>query len=402
MSDPLVTGSSHSPDEIRKFPCKQCGAGLAFAPGQTVLQCPYCGYREEIPVTPEAIREYDLETALSQIPHSEGWGMERRSLHCENCGATTTFEPGQVAGECAFCGSKKVVEQRSTDQLIRPETLVPFVVKREQAVGLFRKWITGLWFRPNDLKHAGQLAKITGTYLPFWTYDAFASAYWTADAGYHYYVTENYTETDANGNTVQRTRQVQRTRWVPASGQRQDFFDDELVGASRGLPDNLLRAICPFQLEGLVPYQSTFLAGFVAEEYQVGLQEGWGRARARMEQEVEVRCGRDVPGDTFRNLSVNTAFSHTSFKHLLLPVWVAAYLYNGKSYRFLVNGQTGSTSGEAPLSAWKIAALVVAIIIVIAIVMFVLRARQGGAGAMSLETGMLWLRTLGAAAGLHA
>ncbi|MFN3648264.1 MAG: zinc ribbon domain-containing protein [Armatimonadota bacterium] len=351
----LVTGPTQPADRVRKFPCKQCGANLEFAPGQQVLECPYCGFREEIPVTPEAIREYDLEDALLRLPHTEGWGTERRSLQCENCGAVTTFEEGQVAGDCAFCGSSKVVERDSATNVIRPESLVPFSVSREQAVGMFRKWISGLWFRPNNLQHAGQLAKITGAYLPFWTYDAFSSAYWTADAGYHYWETETYWETGPDGKQEQRTRQVQKTRWVPASGQRQDFFDDELVCASKGLPPNLIGGIAPFDLGRLAPYEASFLAGFTAEEYQIDLKGGWLVARERMEGEVYRRCAGDVPGDTHRNLSVNTAFSQMTFKHLLLPVWVAAYLYENRSYRFLVNGQTGKASGEAPLSWWKIA-----------------------------------------------
>lgn len=398
MSEPLVNGPTHSADEVRKFPCKQCGAGLSFAPGQSVLKCPYCGYQEEVPVTAQAIQEYCLETALSQIPHSEGWGTERRTLRCENCGASTTFAPGQVAGECAFCGSKKVVEEATNKQLIRPETLVPFTVKRDEAVGKFREWISRLWFRPNNLKHAGQLAKISGTYLPFWTYDAFTSSYWTADAGYHYYVTESYTDTDSNGNSVQRTRQVQKTRWVPASGQRQDFFDDELVCASKGLPPKLIGGICPFELEQLVPYESAFLAGFVAEEYQMGLEEGWNVAHARMEAELQARCGGDVPGDTYRFLQVQSAYSQRSFKHLLLPVWVAAYLYNGQSYRFLVNGQTGKTSGEAPLSWWKIAGAVLLAILAILLFLY-LRGRSGGSHAQA-ELGLLWLQHAALAAGL--
>src|SRR5438067_13098338 len=101
----LVTGSTRAAGEVRKFPCKQCGADLTFAPGQTALQCPYCGYKEEIPVTPQAIQEYDLEGSLLRLPRTEGWGTERRALRCENCGAVTTVAEGQVAGQCAFCGS---------------------------------------------------------------------------------------------------------------------------------------------------------------------------------------------------------------------------------------------------------------------------------------------------------
>ncbi|MBM3457207.1 MAG: hypothetical protein FJX77_01540, partial [Armatimonadetes bacterium] len=143
---PLATPPVHQPGELRKFPCKQCGAGLEFRPGQEALQCPYCGHREVIPRSESAIREYDLEMALRSLPRTEGWGTERRAFHCENCGATTTLQPGQTAGECAFCGSSRVVEKASSTNLVRPESLLPFVIPRDQAVAKFREWIRGGWF----------------------------------------------------------------------------------------------------------------------------------------------------------------------------------------------------------------------------------------------------------------
>src|SRR5436190_959668 len=109
---PLTVGASKA-DTVREFPCKQCGANLQFQPGTTHLTCPYCGHVEEVPVSAEAIREYDLNDALLNQPKTEGWGVETRSVRCENCGATTTFAAAQVAGSCAFCGSSKVVEAAS-------------------------------------------------------------------------------------------------------------------------------------------------------------------------------------------------------------------------------------------------------------------------------------------------
>lgn len=368
----MAVGSTHTAEEIRKFPCKQCGAHLAFSPGQATLECPYCGFKEEIPVTPQAIQEYNLEAALLQLPKTEGWGMERRSLHCENCGATTTFAEGQVAGACAFCGSSKVVQAQSAANLIRPESVIPFKITKDQASQMFRSWIGKLWFRPNDLKHAAQLGRVTGGYLPFWTFDAYTSSSWTAEAGYHYYETETYR--DSEGRT--QTRQVQKTRWQWTSGYRQDFFDDELVCASRGLPPNLIQGICPYDLRQLAPYEPSFLAGFTAEEYQVDLEEGWKLGRNSIDGKIYNLCAGDVPGDTHRNLQVNTAYSQMTFKHMLLPVWIAAYLYNNKSWRFLVNGQTGKTSGEAPLSWRKIAGAVLVVVIIVLIILYL--KGQGG------------------------
>ena len=342
------------PTAAREFPCPSCGASLKFTPGQHALTCAYCGHVEEVPHTAEAIREYDLNDALHNRQGPSGWGRPAQEIRCQQCGAVTVFSGEQSAGACAFCGSSRVVAAEAEEDLIRPESLIAFVIDRDRAFTLFGEWLRGLWFRPNALKQAGDTARLSGVYLPYWTFDSATSSWWTADAGYYYYETETYTTTDAQGRRVTRTRQVQKTRWVPASGFHPDFFDDVLIDASLGLTSKLLRGILPFDLDALENYDPGYLAGYLAERYQVDLPDAWTEAQSRMESALYSRCAAEVPGDTHRNLSVNTAFSGSTFKHLLLPVWVSAYQYGGRAYRFLVNGQTGEVTGEAPWSWWKI------------------------------------------------
>ena len=252
--------------------------------------------RERLTVGP-----WDLE--FFAVTHSIPDAMavrstDMREARCGNCGGTTDVSAHTAATRCAFCTHPMAVDP-NTPARVPAHNLVPFAVDKTRAAEAFAQWNAGLWFRPNDLARSAQLQAMRGVYVPSWIFSAAAQSQWRAEAGYHYYETEYYTETDSNGNTVQRTRQVQRTRWVPASGSRQDFFDDELVCASRGLPPKLIAGICPYKLENLIPYEAAFLAGFVAEEYQVGLDEGWQTAQATMQREVEARCGRDVPGDQF-------------------------------------------------------------------------------------------------------
>src|SRR5437588_10145704 len=155
-SRPPAPAPPPPPAGVRQFPGSQGGANLTFTPGTTHLTCPYCGHAEEVPVGAGEIQEHDLEAALAQAPKARGWGTETRSIRCENCGATTTFTAEQVAGACAFCGSSKVVEQPTREDLIRPESVVPFQVDRKQAVQRFRDWLGKLWFRPNALKQSGE------------------------------------------------------------------------------------------------------------------------------------------------------------------------------------------------------------------------------------------------------
>ncbi len=299
----------------------------------------------------KAILEHDLFSAPANI----GWGTNTKSITCESCGAKTSADL-KISGNCAFCGSNFVKELEPDPNLIRPESLIPFSIEKDNALSLFKKWLGKGFFRPSNLKKLGRLKNIHGIYIPFWTYDCNAHSNWTAMSGYHYYVTETYRTDEGT-----KTRQVRKTRWVPSNGRRQGFYNDVLVPASKGLDHDLASKIYPFHLQQLTPYKSEFLAGWMAEEYAISLPEGWLVAQKKVRSSEYSECSRDVPGDTHTGLSVHTTLTDPKYKHVLLPVWVASYHYKKKLYHFLVNGQTGEVQGEAPISWLKVAAVILAV-----------------------------------------
>jgi hypothetical protein len=306
-----------------------------------------------------AVVEHDLFEGLRTAARGLGSGTVKIS-RCQQCGANVAFPDGATATTCTFCGSARVLDQAENSQALRPESLVPFAVDPQRANQVFGRWLKRRWFRPSDLQRLARVQEVTGVYVPFWTFDAHVESRWTAEAGYHYYESEDYTTQEA-GQTVVRTRRVQRTRWEGAWGRRADVYDDLLVCASRGLPSELVKHLKTFDTRALVPYAPGYLAGFRAEEYAVDLQAGFSTARQLMEAEQRKRCSQDVPGDTQRHLQVSSAFSALTFKHVLLPLWIAAYRYRDRAYRFLVNGQTGEVVGKAPWSWVKITLFVLAL-----------------------------------------
>jgi len=345
---------------VRKFPCEGCGADLRWEPGVTALKCPYCGFVKTVAISADRVREKPVDAAL-RAPRDLGWGAERKVIACKRCGAHTTLEPHVASSACAFCGTTAVVESPANPNVIRPEGLLPFRVTRESALQSFRKWLHGLWLRPNDLKSASRVSSMQGAYIPFWTFDAATDSWWTAEAGYYYYV------------QVQRGNQTvseQRVRWEPASGALQLFFDDVPVPASRGVDDSLCRRVEPFPTADLTPYEPSYLSGFLAEENAVDLPEALETAKERMRSDIRNACSREVPGDTQRNLEVETTFSAVAYKNALLPIWIAAYDYHGTPYRFLVNGVTGKCTGTAPWSAIKVTLVVLAVLIVVLTVLY--------------------------------
>ena len=156
---------------------------------------------------------------------------------------------------------------------------------------------------------------------------------------------------DGKPHTVRQ----RHTRWHGVSGHVQRFFDDVLVLASHSLPKQYTDGLEPWDLSELEPYQPQYLAGFRAEGYQVELQDGFAEARAYMDRMILRDVKFDIGGDEQRVTNVQTQISAVTFKHILLPVWMAAYKYNGQTYRFVVNGRTGRVQGERPYSKWKIA-----------------------------------------------
>lgn len=286
------------------------------------------------------------------------------TIECDNCGATTSLGI-KTAGECAFCGSAYVKEIPAHPGIIRPETLIPFRVDRKKAKDLFHTWLGKGFFRPSKLKKLGRLEMLKGIYTPFWTYDCNAYSTWTAESGYCYYVTETYT-TYEGGKRVTKTRQVRKTRWVPSSGARDGFYNDVLIVASRGLDYHLVFKIYPFHLNQLVPYKPEYLSGWLAEEYAIDVRQGWEIAKDNVKAEERAKCAADVPGDTYRFLRVSTSLSYITYKHVLLPIWVAAYQFKNKTYHFLVNGQTGELQGYAPISWVKVGAVAALVIGIIA------------------------------------
>ena len=355
----------------KRCDCPGCGATLIFAADLQKMRCEYCDAEIDIEkVTKGEAPKAPIEKALAELLNAEaakGYGVPTQALQCQQCGAAISYPDKVTSGSCCFCGSNLVVEKAGNAQLITPESLIPFKVTKEKANETFRRWVASLWFRPNDLKKMARVKDIDGVYAPFWTFDAQADTRWQAESGYYYYVTEEFT----NSEGKKETRQVQHTRWEASSGRHHGSYDDLLICASKGLSENLVRVLEPYHTtQNLVGYQSSYLSGWGAEEYAVGPKEAWDKGQKRFEQQEYAACDREVPGDTHRGLSISMKLSQVTWKHCLLPVYIAAYRYQDKTYRFLVNGETGKVSGEAPYSFWKIFFTVVLVLALIALFIY--------------------------------
>jgi hypothetical protein len=254
--------------------------------------------------------------------------------------------------------------------MVAPGGLLPFGLTQQQANESLRKWLSSRWFAPNALKKFASHESVKGVYIPFWTYDANTNSYYTGERGEHYYVTESYTETDAQGNTVTKTRQVQRTRWYPASGEVSRQFDDVLVAATKSVPRPRLASLEPWDLEQLSPYEPAYIAGYKAQRYQVALDEGFEEAKTIMAQVIEGDVRKDIGGDEQRVHNISSSYSEITFKHVLLPVYIGAYRFNQKVYQIMINARTGEVQGDRPYSVWKIAFFILFLLVIAGTILY--------------------------------
>jgi len=342
--------------EEHRFPCEQCGSDLRFDPEHGNLTCDHCGFHTEIEdriFATAAIRELDLQRALNaQLPETELEDL--RVITCPNCAAQTEYDAHTHAAECPFCATP-VVTDTGRQRIFKPKGLAPFEIEEREARQAMSNWLGRLWFAPNGLReYARKGRKMTGIYVPYWTFDADTKTRYSGQRG-----TEYYRERTVVVNGERQTRRTQHVRWRSVSGRVARFFDDVLVLASRGLPKKYTDALEPWDLSRLEPYRPEFLAGFRAEGYTVDLENGFQEAHAYMNRVILRDVKFDIGGDRQRVSSMDTKMSDVTFKHILLPVWLAAYKYRGRTYRFVVNGQNGRVQGERPYSVWKITFAVV-------------------------------------------
>lgn len=360
-----------APEKLRRFPCPGCGADLVYDPQDGLLVCPYCGRKEQVPASAAEVVERSYEEYLRpREAQLETIATNALEVRCDGCGAIVAFTPPEVAGECAFCGRKIVAQPQSADPLVAPEGVLPFLVSQKQASDVIKRWISSRWFAPNALKKLAYQEAVGGVYLPFWTYDAHTTSYYAGERGDHYYVTELRTVRDAQGRSSTQQVSVQKTRWTAVAGKVEGWHDDVLIAATQSVALNRLRALEPWDLDQLHPYQEAYLSGFKAQRYQLDLPQGFEQAKQIIAKVIEGEVRQDIGGDEQRVEEIKTSYSAVTFKHLLLPVYIGAYRFNQKVYQVMVNARTAEVQGDRPYSIWKITLFILLIVIVIGVIFY--------------------------------
>jgi hypothetical protein len=310
---------------------------MAFEIEAERLTCEYCGYVEDaLKQAPTLQPDEQVLDFIMPTARGHRWAGAQQRLTCERCGAQQLLPPGHKTAECSYCGSNQLVASAEQAELIEPQAIALMQVDRLQADRLARRWMGGGFFVPDNLLHLSSSLQLRPAYYSGWLFDGTVELRWTCEVA------------DGSGNS---------RRWIASSGAETRFFNDMLVSGVKAILEKELEDVGPFNLEELVDFTPNSLAGWPAILYDRSLSDASLVAREEVVQNLRpqmyslVEAGREK-----RNLKVGSgSWSGITFKHILLPLWVGAYTYQGKSYRLLVNGQTGKVAGDKPRDNFKLA-----------------------------------------------
>ena len=356
--------------------CQSCGGIMEFDVKTQALKCPNCDTVVEIADNREEIVEHTLNmNALRKLKVEE---KQTVTMNCTGCGAPVEIDKNSTALACPYCGSSYVMADKQMETIV-PDGVVTFKLTVEDAKEVFRKWIKGRWLAPGQLKNLYQNGKFQGMYVPYWTFDADATARYRAMGGKR----RTQTYRDSEGKTHTRTV----TDWYPTSGTVRHFFDDVLVCAAERDDKNLLSGIDEYNTKNMPSYSPDYMSGYSAEVYTIDLQTGHNRALRTMTSELRRLASNDVLRryDTVKDVRIDARFEKETYKHVLVPVYSTNYNYNGKNFTVLVNGENGRIKGQYPKSAVKIIVIIVAVVAAIIAFIFCSGTAEANPGYGAVE-----------------
>ena len=328
--------------ELLEYKCPACGGKIEFNSTLQKLKCPYCDTEYEA----EALRAYD--EALGQQGQDEmEWETPKRcwqegeadALHsyvCSSCGGEIVCEKTTAATNCPFCGNPVVMTERLSGML-KPDYVIPFKLNKQAAKAGLARHLQGKRLLPKVFKDQNHIDEIKGVYVPFWLFDADAAA----DIRYkatrvRTWGDSNYIYTETSFYSVLRGGSI--------------GFDRVPVDGSSKMADDLMESIEPYNFADAVDFQTAYLSGYLADKYDVTVEQSVERANARVKKSTEQAFAATVQGyATVTPESCSVRLANGKAKYALYPVWLLNTTWEGQRYTFAMNGQTGTCVGDLPL-----------------------------------------------------
>ena len=373
---------------LKEYKCPECGGALEWNSSLQKLKCPYCdsvfpvsdfeeteeevtgqeqdfsgdGKVDQIETTSNA-QDFDWETGDETFSGEEAAGM--RIYTCQSCAAEIIASETLGATTCPYCGNNIVMTGQFAGEL-KPEYIIPFQYNKQQAKDMLEQHVKSHKFVPRIFQDENHLDEIKGVYVPFWLYDATADVDMTFNATQvRIWMAGNIQYTRTSHFKLHRGGTMKFSK-VPADG-------------SKNVPDELMESLEPFSFQQAVPFKTAYLAGYMADRYDMDAKECAAKANARM-QETALNAFRHTAGGGYNSVypaANRLAITEGRSYYALYPVWLLNTTWNDQKYTFAMNGQTGKFVGDLPLdkSAWTKRWVIMGLIIglVIYVIMWIIR-----------------------------
>ena len=328
---------------LQEYKCPCCGGAIAFDSTLQKMKCPYCDTEFEM----ETLKGYDAELQSEQSDQmewetaagsdwQEGETDGLRSYVCKSCGGEIVGDANTAATACPFCGNPVVMTGQFSGAL-KPDLVIPFKLDKKAAKAGLMKHLTGKRLLPKIFKDQNHIDEIKGIYVPFWLFDT------DVDAQIRYRATRVRTWSDRDYNYTETSHfMVHRGGSIG--------FEHVPVDGSSKMADDLMESIEPYDFSEALDFQTAYLAGYLADKYDVTAEESIDRANERVKRSAENTFAETVQGYT----TVTTENSSVQFhggkaQYALYPVWLLNTTWNGNKYTFAMNGQTGKFVGDLPV-----------------------------------------------------
>lgn len=330
--------------ELQDYKCPNCGGAIVFDSVSQEMKCPYCDTEMDV----KAIRTFEQE---KEQPIEDDFNWEKapdtpwheegvRVYVCNSCGGEIIAEDTTAATTCPYCDNAVVMKGQVSGSL-KPDLIIPFRVSKEDAIRALKAHFQGKKLLPNRFKDDNHLKEIKGIYVPFWLFDAKAHGnmrfHTTRVTGWS---DSKYIYTKTSHFAVMRQGSLQ--------------FAGVPVDGSRKMADDLMESLEPFDLSQAVDFRTAYMAGYLADKYDVDADESIGRANERIKTSTTAALQDTVIGyNTVVPEATGVSLSEGRAQYALYPVWLLNTEWQGKKYVFAMNGQTGKFVGDLPMDKKK-------------------------------------------------
>ena len=328
---------------LQQYKCPCCGGSIEWNTTSQNLKCPFCDTEFDI----DTLQGYQEDLSLDSVDDmtwnpepGDEWSQEEaaliRSYVCESCGGEILGDQNMAATSCPYCGNAVVVPSQFRGDL-RPDYVIPFKLNKDEAKDAYRNHLKGKKFLPKVFKNENHIDEIKGIYVPFWLFDARAEAH------------ARYKGTRIRSWMDSKYQYTETSVYSISRGGYLDFDHVAIDGSSK-MPDDLMESIEPYDFADAVDFRTAYLAGYLADRYDVTADESIERANDRIHTTTEQEFRKTVQGyDSVMPESSSVRLADARARYALYPVWLLNTTWNGERYTFAMNGQTGKFVGDLPV-----------------------------------------------------